>query len=409
LQSEKKTVGELFTSYEAALHEYGMAVGRRLQVLMRVEIIATRHMMQCKQYLDHEIIAEYIREVDERFYNGACGKKSNQRIHREIDRFLWFAETGELNLPNPTEGCRQELTVYYDSVAKAFIATIPNPNSRNDARWIAHKYFAWLTAQGIPELHNAGATQIQRFMLDCSKELSMNSMRNVKLYIAKLYAYLYEEGLSESDYNSLLSFKISHDSKVFPALPKADIAKMLDAIDRDTAVGKRAYAVMMLGIVLGLRAVDVVNLKLTDIDWINGEIKIVQAKTANPVVLPLTKDVGEALSEYILSARPQTVSDRVFVRLRAPYRGLKAAVTIGEIYRDCCKAAGLTENKRFHSLRRSLATSMVNAGVSVYDVAQTLGDADIDSTKPYIAVDVPHLKMCALPLDGIVLAGGDAR
>jgi integrase len=404
--SKQKTVSELLASYENALAEYGLAYGRRLNVLMRACTVESRHRLRGEKYLDYEIVAEYLREVDDRFYSGACGKKRNQAVHREVKRFLWFVETGSLDLPNPLEGCRQELDAYFELIAGKFIETIPNANTRNDARWVAHKYFKWLSDQGNRDLNGSGALEIQRFMLDCSQTMSMNSMRNVRLYLAKLYAYLFESGLSESDYKYLLSLKMSHEAKVYPALLKSDIAKMLDTINRTTADGKRAYAIMMLGTVLGLRAIDILNLKLTDIDWVNGEVKILQSKTAKSVILPLTADVGEALKDYIINARPETDSKNIFIRLRAPYRALRAAVTIGEIYRDCCKAAGLPVTKRFHSLRRSLATSMVNAGVSVYDVAQALGDENIDSTKPYIAADVPHLKLCALPFDGIALVGG---
>jgi site-specific recombinase XerD len=403
-----KTVSELLTSYEAALTDLGLSYIRRLNVLMRAGTIERRHRLRGEEYLNLEIVAEYLREADERYYTGVCGRKRHQELHREVERFLFFAETGRTNLPNPLLGCRQELGTYYGTIAEDFIETIPNANSRNDARWVAHKYFAWLGEKEIVDLSGADAPQIQNFMQCCSKLLSMNSMRNVRLYLSKLYAYLYGSGLSESDYKSLLSFKMSHETKIYPALPKSDIAKLLDAIDRTTVAGKRSYAAMMLGTVLGLRAVDVVNMKLTDIDWINGEIKILQSKTAKSVILPLTTDVGKALSDYILNARPVTDSKKVFISLKPPYKELATAVTIGEIFRDCCKAAGLPVSKRFHSLRRSLATSMVNAGVSVYDVAQTLGDKNIDSTKPYIAVDLPHLKLCALPFDGIAPNGGDA-
>ena len=202
---------------------------------------------------------------------------------------------------------------------------------------------------------------------------------------------------------------MNREKKVFPVLPKSDIAKLLDAIDRSKAKGKRDYAIMMLGTVLGLRACDIVALKLTDIDWFRGEIRIVQSKTSNPVILPLTQDVGEALKDYILNGRPSTVDSEIFLRINAPHTKLAAAVTIGEIYRDCCIAAGLPANKRFHNLRRSLGTSMVTNGVSVYDVAQVFGDKNINSTKPYLATDMEHLKMCALSFAGIAPVGGDAQ
>jgi integrase len=217
---------------------------------------------------------------------------------------------------------------------------------------------------------------------------------------------LYAAGQCESNYSALLSFTVSRETKVYPTLPKSDIAKLLDAIDRTSISGKRSYAIMMLGTVLGLRACDVIALKLTDIDWPRGEIRIVQSKTSQPLVLPLTQDVGEALQDYILNARPKTKAKEVFLRFNAPHTALKSAVSIGEIYEDCCIAAGLPVSRRFHNLRRSLGTSMVANGVSVYDVAQVFGDGNVESVKPYIAADTEHLKMCALPFDGIAPVGG---
>jgi integrase len=185
-------------------------------------------------------------------------------------------------------------------------------------------------------------------------------------------------------------------------LQKDEIAAMLGTIDRRTAVGKRAYAVMLLGTVLGLRACDIINLKRTDIDWVNGELRILQSKTARSVVLPLTKDVGEALEDYILNARPDSSVPQIFLRLSGALAPLKSAVTIGDIYRNCCVAAGLPVSKRFHTLRRSLGTSMLGSGSPITMVAQVLGQSDVNSTKKYIASDHEHMKMCALSFDGIM-------
>ena len=69
---------------------------------------------------------------------------------------------------------------------------------------------------------------------------------------------------------------------------------------------------------------------------VNGEIKILQLKTSETVVLPLTKDVGEALKDYILNARPKVENSHIFIKLRAPFAAIKSAVTIGEIFRNCC-------------------------------------------------------------------------
>lgn len=401
---------ELLSNYETALAEYMIGYSTRLRMLHRAGQIVQRHKIRGIDYVDNEIIVEYLREVDERFYSGTCGRKQNQMLHREVERFVRFAVTGEVKVPNPLKGCRQILSPEYELIAEAYLSGEMHPNTRNDARWITHKYFAWLEVQGYEDLSGVGAEQIQKFLLDCSGKMCMSSIHDVKLHITKLYGYLYEAGLSDSSYQTLLSFKVNRESKIYPALPKSDIAKMLEAIDRVTVSGKRAYAAMMLGAALGLRACDVANLKLTDVDWVRGEIKILQSKTSKTVVLPLTADVGESLQDYILNARPATDSKYIFLCLTPPYREIKTAVTIGEIYRDCCKAAGLPVSKRFHMLRRSLGTSMVNSGVPVTTASQVFGDARIDSMKQYISVDSEHLKLCALPFDGITpVVGGDMK
>ncbi|GHV20048.1 hypothetical protein FACS189425_10770 [Clostridia bacterium] len=362
------------------------------------------------EYFDDEIIAEYFREIDERFYSGLISKNYYQMLRRQVQRFLVFSKTGEVKLPNMQSGPTLTLTPEFAVITAKFLDDDSlNPNTRNDMRWVAHKYFKRLEEQGYVDLTGVGAKQVQKFMVDCSKQMTPTSMHNVKLYMKKLYAHLFSTGQSESPYKALLSFPVNRESKIYPTLPKDDIAGLLNAIDRRSKQGKRDYAIMLLGAVLGLRACDVIGLKLADIDWVKGEIKILQSKTSKTVILPLTKDVGEALQDYILHARPQSGVKQVFLRAQGSVTQIASAVTIGELYSKYCKKAGLPDNKRFHSLRRSLGTSMVTSGVTIYDVAQVLGDADIDSTKPYIALDVKHLKICALPFGGIAPKAGAAQ
>lgn len=88
--------------------------------------------------------------------------------------------------------------------------------------------------------------------------------------------------------------------------------QIIQAVDRNTPVGKRDYAMLLLARYTGLRAVDVIHLQLQDIDWHKNEISIVQHKTQRPLVLPLENIVGNAIVEYILNARPQSDSQSLF-------------------------------------------------------------------------------------------------
>jgi site-specific recombinase XerD len=400
-----QTFTELLESYNAALEAYGAGLCKRLDKLQRATVIIRRHEALGKNEIDESVVADYMHEISTRFHAGEIGEGHTRTMRRATEQFLLFVKTGDVNLPNPLLGARTVLSPEFRKIVEDFLRSEPaligvggkalKANTRNDIRWVAHKYFEWLTEQGYSDLSGVGAEQIQKFILHCSETMAMGSVHNIRLFMLKLYAYLYMSGLSPSSFAALLSFKVNRDKKIAETRTADELAAMLKSIDRTKIEGKRAYAVMMLGIVLGIRACDVVALKLADIDWINGELRILQAKTAFSVVLPLTKDVGEALSDYILNARPPSNSEQVFLRLNAPYTGLKSAVTIGEIYESCCKAAGLSRNKRFHTLRRSLGTSMLSSGTPVNVVAQVLGHAEVESTKKYIAVDKEHLKICS--------------
>ena len=400
----------LLESYETALARTGYSITTKLLLVKRAELMIRRHLNVGLEYFDQAVVNLYTSEIDDKYFKGNMQKKHYERTKREIDRFVSYVNTGEISsLPSTLRGVRQRLTPQFERIAEEFIAGDFHPNTRCDIRWVTYKYFAWLEEQGFFDIAGAGAIYIQKFLLSCSEKYAPSTIHDVRLYLRKLYAFLYATERAEDNYSALFSFSVNREKKVFPVLPKSDIAKLLDAIDRSTVRGKRDYAIMMLGTVLGLRACDIVALKLTDIDWLRGEIRITQSKTANPVRLPLTQDVGEALKDYILNARPSTADHEIFLRINAPHTKLASAVTVGEVYRDCCVAAGLPANKRFHNLRRALGTSMVTNGVSVYDVAQVFGDKNINSTKPYLATDVEHLKMCALSFEGIAPAGGDPQ
>ena len=334
---KQKSLAELMESYHDALAAKGISVSSRLGKMHRCTVLVHRHEIIGKDKLDEGVVAEYIREIGDRQYIGEIGESHANSMRRETERFVQFAKTGDFNLPNPLKVPRTKILPIFREIVEGFLTsesaqigaggkTISN-NTRKDMRWVAHKYFEWLAEEGHISLRAVGAEQIQKFMLHCTETMAMGSVHNVRLFMMKLYAYLYESGQSKSSLGALLSFRVNRDSKISETRSADELAAMLETIDRTTKRGRRAYAVMMLGIVLGIRACDVIALKLNDIDWINGEIKILQAKTAVSIILPLTKDVGEALRDYILNARPASESENVFLRLKSPYMELKSAVT----------------------------------------------------------------------------------
>lgn len=360
---------------------------------------------------DPWLVAEYIRNMGQRYSNGDITRGTYKHRVSGVDKLVRLYETGKMLWKPARKGSRYKSSEYYENLIDGFIESSGlRRNTCDDAAWVARNFFWWLGQNGHDNLTGTGATEIQRYVVHCSEYMTSTSVYNVLLYMRKLCEYLHERGLLENAYTALLSMRVSRESKMYPAARHDEVAVVLEQIDRSTVMGKRDYAVILLGAVIGLRAIDIRCMKLSDIDWQRGEVRIIQSKTGNMNVLPLTADVGDALKDYILHARPNSVDDNVFIRLRPPYVAVKDAWSIGDIYDRYRKRAGLDrkafDGKGFHSLRRALGKNMTTAGVALTSTAQVLGDADFDSAKKYIALDSEHLAECALDFSGIEISGG---
>jgi len=357
------------------------------------------------------LTAKYERNVKERLERGEVVRGYYYHRLRGIEKITRLHDTGKALWFFPKKTIKYKLNEYFEQMLAEYLAAHElHQNTRGDIVWVARSFFDWLVREGHKNLEFVTAEEIQRYIVYCSGFMTSVSIYNVLLYMRKLCVYLHERGLLNNPYTALLSMRVSRESKIYPAAEQSEIAATLAQIDCSTVMGKRDYAIILLGAVTGVRAVDIKNLKLSNIDWQHGEIKIVQGKTGKTNILPLTKDVGEAVKDYILHARPHSVDDNVFIRLMPPYVAVGDSWSIGNIYDRYRKRAGLPreafDGKGFHSLRRALGKNMVTTGTPVTTVAQVLGDTKIDSVKKYIALDSEHLAECALDFVGIAPKGG---
>ena len=102
----------------------------------------------------------------------------------------------------------------------------------------------------------------------------------------------------------------SKQARVPSVWDPGDVARILEAIDRSNPCGKRDYAIILLITRLGLRGVDVKRLEFADFDWPGNRLCVAQAKTGHRVQLPLLKEVGWAVIDYIRHGRPAATARR---------------------------------------------------------------------------------------------------
>jgi integrase len=175
---------------------------------------------------------------------------------------------------------------------------------------------------------------------------------------------------------------------------------MLAFCDRGTPVGQRDYAILLFLACLGLRAGEVVALTLEDLDWERGEI-VVRGKGQRLGRLPLPTDVGAALVDYLRHVRPVCSTRRVFIRMRAPLRGLVGPSAVDCVVYRALKRAGLNpEFKGAHLLRHSLATDLLRRGASLTEIGQLLRHSQPTTTQIYAKVDIAALRSIGLAWPG---------
>lgn len=163
--------------------------------------------------------------------------------------------------------------------------------------------------------------------------------------------------------------------------------------------GARDYAMLLLMARLGLRAVEVIAIQLDDIDWRAGELTV-RGKGKLHDRLPITVEVGDALSRYLREERGPATCRTMFVTHRAPHRPFKDGQIVNAILKEALKATGqkpVTPYVGSHLLRHSLATQLVNTGASLDEVGDVLRHRSRSSTMIYARLDSDGLRSIAQP------------
>ncbi len=183
-------------------------------------------------------------------------------------------------------------------------------------------------------------------------------------------------------------------------LQPEQVQRVLNQCDRNTAKGRRDYAILLLLARLGLRACEIVALTLDDIDWQAGQISI-QGKANRTAMLPLPTDVGQAIAAYLKNDRLACSTRRVFICMRAPRRGFANSIAISTIVARSLKKAGIdAPHTGAHLFRHSLATQMLRQGAALSDIALLLRHQSLNTTTLYAKVDLTALHALAQPWPG---------
>ena len=222
------------------------------------------------------------------------------------------------------------------------------------------------------------------------------------LYVLRNYlSFIYQNGFTYTDLSLLLpKVRVMRNSSIRYAWKKADVLKLLKAIDREDPKGKRDYAIILMVVRLGFRVSDIRATKLSSLDWNRKTIRLNMVKTKQPIELPILDDIGWAVIDYLKNGRPKTSCERLFVRHRPPYSAFGEGASFHESLRRYMVKANLAiplgVHYGMHSLRSSLAKNMLEAQAPLPVISEVLGHKNINTTGIYLKIDIKGLRNCAL-------------
>ena len=223
--------------------------------------------------------------------------------------------------------------------------------------------------------------------------------------LKKFLHFLFDNGFCEVDYTEdILSLRIPRNGHVPHTWTPDELKRLLEEVDRQTHSEKRDYVIFSLCIQTGLRAANIRNLKINDINWKTHTLKIITGKTGEPLELPLLDSVGWAIIDYLKNGRPVSGYTNVFLAHHFPYGPIGSTSSLTGALRKYLIQAEIKikagEAHGIHTLRSTLAKNMLFCGTELPVISQTLAHRDERTTVGnYLRIDTEHLRDCSLELE----------
>jgi len=311
--------------------------------------------------------------------------------------------------------CGVRLFVRYLSGAGVDVSRAVEPATQDPALFVAFR--EWMREQrgtsdpvidnyrtpildllrSIDDAADINAHRLRQFVLErgCKHATAKISMTALRLFLRFLIA----EGKCTAGLDAAIPVVAHWRLSSLPRYLQAeDVERIIESCDLTSSIGKRDRAILLLLARLALRAGDIVQLRLTDIDWKDAWLSV-SGKSRRETLLPLTQEVGQAIADYLQDGRPQCDSDALFVRARAPFRCFANHCAVSVIVEKAMRRAAVTCPSRgaAHVLRHSAATSMLRHGATLQDISSILRHRSITTTQIYAKVDVTALEQIAQP------------
>jgi site-specific recombinase XerD len=359
-----------------------------------------------KAFCEEQGFSDYLSEIGRSYAEDVISQKtghfsknryhSQGRFFRLIDSFF---QTGKFDFSSVARGKvtpdHDEHKAIYKDYGLYLRTTYENKNTIHFYEYGAYQLLQYLNGRGIINLDSLDSETVIHYIQDSKQE----RQREILCELRSIFKYLHRNDLL----TAIAGIHAPRMKRIIPTLTDDEQDRIMTVI-KTGRVTLRDAAIVLLGLSCGIRACDLIKLRLSDINWESEIISFRQRKTGNLVCLPITTVIGNALTRYIVEERPVTQHNFVFVRELAPFNPFIDHSSCYEVVRRVFRKAGINKDGRIfgmHMLRHNSASTMVRHAVPVETIAAILGHASPDATDIYITTDEAILKECVLPMAGI--------
>jgi integrase/recombinase XerD len=257
--------------------------------------------------------------------------------------------------------------------------------------------FEFLATDEIQDAKNLKPEVIHRFLKSRGKSCGRSALQTTCWALRGFLSHLYRRGIVAIDLRpAVIAPRIYAQEQCPRFLTRTEVDAVLAAIDRQSAQGKRDYAMAMLLAVYGLRSIEVIRLRLQDIDWRGQRLYIDQRKAGNCTTYPLSLGVADALVAYLQHGRPASKHRDVFLTMSAPHRPMATGDSLANRVKHYMVLAGVRiAHPGTHSFRYSCAQRLFEQSMSLKTIGDYLGHQDPSTTQRYTKIALDQLREVA--------------
>ena len=255
----------------------------------------------------------------------------------------------------------------------------------------------YLKRVSVTSLRELSPALLASFVVDTAPALSRTSRRNICGELRVFLKFCHREGIVAKDLTAAVEMPQMYRLADVPrSITWDEVRRMLEVVDRRAAQGRRDYAILLLLVTYGLRAHEVANLTLDDIEWKHERLHIPDRKAGHSTAYPLASVVAEALIDYLKHGRPETADRHLFFRNVAPRIPISNHAVSSCVASYLHRAGIKVHRAGSHTLRHTCVQRLIDQEFPLKTIGDYMGHRSPVSTQIYTKVALASLREVAM-------------